>query len=151
MKMYFPKSGLKYKKTFFFFFFPLIGKFFFITRSRLKNFHSGEFICQKLVTLCFVFFYNFPLSYYTFAFVIRYCISPIGWDKKTYFFKNGSFPASFSFFVFSIAVDKKNCFYINFADGWIRTADLWNRKRLLSQLSHNHCPENLLFTSRSYS
>ena len=52
MKMYFPKSGLKYKKTFFFFFFPLIGKFFFITRSRLKNFHSGEFICQKLFTLC---------------------------------------------------------------------------------------------------
>ena len=29
---------------------------------------------------------------------------------------------------------------INFADDWIRTADLWYRKQLLYQLSHNHCP-----------
>ena len=28
----------------------------------------------------------------------------------------------------------------NFADDWIRTADLWHRKRPLYQLSHNHCP-----------
>ena len=31
-------------------------------------------------------------------------------------------------------------FNINFADDWIRTADLWNRKRPLYQLSHNHFP-----------
>ena len=30
-------------------------------------------------------------------------------------------------------------FNINFADDWIRTADLWCRKQLLYQLSHNHC------------
>ena len=29
-------------------------------------------------------------------------------------------------------------FNIIFANDWIRTADLWNRKRLLYQLSHNH-------------
>ena len=28
----------------------------------------------------------------------------------------------------------------NFADDWIRTADLWCRKRPLFQLSHKHCP-----------
>ena len=27
-----------------------------------------------------------------------------------------------------------------FADDWIQTADLWNRKRPLYQLSHKHCP-----------
>ena len=27
----------------------------------------------------------------------------------------------------------------NFADDWIRTADLWCWKQLLYQLSHNHC------------
>ena len=27
-----------------------------------------------------------------------------------------------------------------FAEDWIRTADLWNWKRPLYQLSHNHCP-----------
>ena len=32
-------------------------------------------------------------------------------------------------------------FNINFADDWIRTADLWYRKQLLFQLSHNHCPD----------
>ena len=31
-------------------------------------------------------------------------------------------------------------FNINFADDWIRTVDLWCRKRPLYQLSHNHCP-----------
>ena len=33
-------------------------------------------------------------------------------------------------------------FNIFFADDWIRTADLWHWKRLLYQLSHNHCPKN---------
>ena len=31
-------------------------------------------------------------------------------------------------------------FNINFANDWIRTADLWCRKQPLYQLSHNHCP-----------
>ena len=30
-------------------------------------------------------------------------------------------------------------FNINFADDWIRTADLWYLKRPLYQLSLNHC------------
>ena len=32
-------------------------------------------------------------------------------------------------------------FNINFANDWIRTADLWYRKRPLYQLSHNHFPK----------
>ena len=31
-------------------------------------------------------------------------------------------------------------FNINFADDWIRTADLWYQKQLLYQLTHNHIP-----------
>ena len=31
-------------------------------------------------------------------------------------------------------------FNINFDNDWIRTTDLWHRKRQLYQLSHNHCP-----------
>ena len=33
-----------------------------------------------------------------------------------------------------------------FADDGIRTADLWNWKRPLYQLSHNHCPKQGIFT-----
>ena len=66
--------------------------------------------------------------------------------KLTVFFKkNGPFPASFFFiFVFSIQLTVNKC-SINFADDWIRTADLWYQKRPLYQLSHNHCPVNRLF------
>ena len=35
-------------------------------------------------------------------------------------------------------VDSKQMFNINFADDWIRSADLWYRKRPLYQLSQNH-------------
>ena len=38
-------------------------------------------------------------------------------------------------------------FIINFADDWIRTADLWCRKQPLYQLSHNHCPVLSCFPS----
>ena len=31
-----------------------------------------------------------------------------------------------------------------FCDDWIRTADLWNQKWPLYQLSHNHCPNAYL-------
>ena len=55
--------------------------------------------------------------------------------------KNGPFPASFFLYfrLFNI-VDRKQMFNLIFADGWIRTVDLWYRKQLLYQLSHNHCP-----------
>ena len=46
-----------------------------------------------------------------------------------FFLKNGPFPASFFFIS------------VFFANDWIRTTDLWNWKRLLYQLSHNHCPD----------
>ena len=36
-------------------------------------------------------------------------------------------------------VDNKQMFKRKFADDWIRNADLWCWKRLLCQLSHNHC------------
>ena len=56
--------------------------------------------------------------------------------RITVFFLNGPFPASFLFiFVFSTQLTVNKC-SINFADDWIRTADLWYRKRPLYQLSH---------------
>ena len=36
-------------------------------------------------------------------------------------------------------------FNINCADDWIRTANHWNRKQPLYQLSHNHCPFSFPF------
>ena len=60
-----------------------------------------------------------------------------------FFLKNGPPTASFCFiFVFSIqlTVNKQMFNIFIFADDWIRTADLWNWKRPLYQLSHNHCP-----------
>ena len=51
-------------------------------------------------------------------------------------FKDGPFPATFFFiFVFSIQLTVSKC-SINFADDWIRTADLWYWKRPRYQLSH---------------
>ena len=50
------------------------------------------------------------------------------------FFKKWAIPGLF--FLFN-TVDSKQ---INFANGWIQTADLWYRKQLLYQPSHNHCP-----------
>ena len=37
----------------------------------------------------------------------------------------------------------------NFANDWIRTADLWFQKRPLCQLSHNHCPLIILVSTAS--
>ena len=60
-----------------------------------------------------------------------------------FFKKNGPFPASFFFiFVFSIQLTVNKC-SINFADDWIRTADLWYRKRPLYQLSHTTTAQNM--------
>ena len=39
-------------------------------------------------------------------------------------------------------------FNINFVDNWIRTADLWNWKQPLYQLSHNYFPNIILFYKR---
>ena len=61
-------------------------------------------------------------------------------NKANKFFIKCAIPGLFSFiFVFSIHLIVNKC-WINFADDWIRTADLWYWKRLLYQLSHNHCP-----------
>ena len=38
-----------------------------------------------------------------------------------------------------LTVDSK-MFNIYFADDWLQTVDLWNQKRPLYQLSHDHCP-----------
>ena len=71
-------------------------------------------------------------------------------------FLKWAIPGLFFFiFVFSIHLTV-NVQYKFLADDWIRTADLWNRKRPLYQLSrHHHCPnfENFygkyFFTFRS--
>ena len=46
----------------------------------------------------------------------------------------------FLYFRLFNTVDRKQMFRRNFADDWIRTADLRYRKQPLYQLSHNHCP-----------
>ena len=51
-------------------------------------------------------------------------------------FLKWAIPGLFFFiFVFSIQLTVNKC-SINFADDWIRTANLWYRKRPLYQLSH---------------
>ena len=35
--------------------------------------------------------------------------------------------------------------YVNIADDLVRTMDLWYQKQLLCQLSHNHCPDQVIF------
>ena len=39
----------------------------------------------------------------------------------------------------------RRMFNINFAKDWIRTVDIWYRKRPLNQLSHNHFPNSILY------
>ena len=53
-------------------------------------------------------------------------------------------PGPFSYFRLYKTVDSKCSFNI-YANDWIRTEDLWNWKRPLNQLSHNHCPLLSLF------
>ena len=53
--------------------------------------------------------------------------------------KNGPVPASF-LNLFSYFQYSRQNVHIKIADDWIRTADLWCRKRPLYQLSHNYCP-----------
>ena len=55
-------------------------------------------------------------------------------------------PLFFFIFVFSIQLTVNKC-SINFADDWIRTADLWYRKRPLYQLSHTTTAHYLLLAS----
>ena len=46
-------------------------------------------------------------------------------------------------FVFLIQLTVNICSYLKFANDWIRTADVWNWKRPLCQLSHHHhCPSS---------
>ena len=58
--------------------------------------------------------------------------------EKLLGFLKGPFPATF-FFNFRLfdTVESQQIFYIKV---WIQTADLWSRKRLLYQLSHNQRP-----------
>ena len=54
--------------------------------------------------------------------------------------KKWAFPGRFSLFS-SFQNSWQLIFNIIFADDWIGTADFWNRKRPLYQLSHQHCPK----------
>ena len=75
-------------------------------------------------------------------------------------FLNGPTPSSFFqkvghsrplflyFRLFNTQLTVNKC-SINFANDWIRTADLWNRNRPLYQLSHNHRPLFVYFHSFS--
>ena len=62
------------------------------------------------------------------------------------FLKMGHSRPLFLYFCLFSTVDSKHSIKI-FADDWIRTMALWNWKRPLYQLSHNHCPHwELLLT-----
>ena len=64
------------------------------------------------------------------------------------FFLNGPFPASFFFiFIFSMSF-LMQLIVNNISDDWIRTTDLWCRKRPLYQLRHNHCPKSYFSVSQ---
>ena len=54
----------------------------------------------------------------------------------------------FLYFLLFNTVDRKQMFNINFADDWIRIADLWFCKQPLYQMSHKHCPnrDEILFS-----
>ena len=61
------------------------------------------------------------------------------WSSMFFTKNNGSLPASFTFiFVFSIQE------YINCANDWIRSADLWCRKWPLYQLRHSPQPLSMI-------
>ena len=64
-------------------------------------------------------------------------------QQSRLFILNGRSRSLFSSFQISIQLTL-NIQY-KFADAWIRPADLWDRKRPLYQLSHNHCPDSLFF------
>ena len=65
-------------------------------------------------------------TFHVFHQVYQFVFQKLGLSRPLFFF----------IFVFSIQL----IVHINFADDWIRTADLWFRKRLLYQLRHNHFP-----------
>ena len=59
--------------------------------------------------------------------------------------KTGPFPSSFSLFSSFENSWQYIGRYVEFANDWIRTADLWCQKRPLYQLSHNHWLSIFLF------
>ena len=70
--------------------------------------------------------------------------------KEIFFLKWTILGLFFFIFVFSIQLTV-NVRYILIANGWVRTADLWNCKQSLYQLSHNHCPKrDILYRLKLY-
>ena len=66
----------------------------------------------------------------------------VSFDKNRMFFK-WAIPGLFFFiFIFSKQLTENVQCKIHIAYGWIQTADLWNWKQPLYQLSHIHCPKN---------
>ena len=64
-------------------------------------------------------------------------------SNETFFSEMGHSRSLFLYFcLFNTQLTVNKC-SINFADDWIRTADLWYWKQLLYQLSHNHCPSRM--------
>ena len=61
-----------------------------------------------------------------------------GRRARVHFLKRAILGLFLYFRLFNTVVSEQ-MFNINFADDWIQTVDLWYRKRLLYQLSHNHC------------
>ena len=119
-------------------------------RGRERDFSQG-IPTQLMLTspLCILYLHRTNASLPTnrvsgkhlFAFHACYVIEEIAAIP----FKNVPFAASFYFFFFSLQYQGN----IQFADDWIRTADLWCQKRLFYQLSHNHFTL-LLFFKRPY-
>ena len=63
----------------------------------------------------------------------------VSYIVNSVYFLMGHSLSLFHYFRLFNTVGSKQMFNINFADDWIWTMDLWFQKRLLYQLSHNHC------------
>ena len=62
------------------------------------------------------------------------------WNRYNKHFFRWAIPGIFFFiFVFLLQFTVYKYSIWKFADGWIRTTDLWCRKQPLFQLNHNHC------------
>ena len=80
------------------------------------------------VSIAFDLCHIFSLSHSAFTFQGPFLCSKMGQPRLLFFFT----------YIFSTDYSVQ-WFYIQIADDWIRTRDLWCKKQLLRQLCHNHC------------
>ena len=96
------------------------------------------FICRSFSFYSFLpLFLSFCIKHPRCQFLLLF-ISFLFHVKLVHLFLKWSFRPRFHYFSSFQYSWQQALFNINFADDWIRTADLWCQKWLLYQLSHNH-------------